>query len=68
MNYFFYLGRNAIVVIMSACIAYALASQGKTDVFTLVKKLPEGIPPVKLPTIDKEVIKVIINVLYILFI
>ena len=56
---FNYLGRNAIVVIVSACIAYALASQGKTNVFTLVKKLPEGIPSIKIPTINAEVLKVI---------
>ena len=53
-------GRNAIVVIISALIAYALASQGKNNVFSLVKKLPEGIPPVKVPTINEEVVKVII--------
>lgn len=63
VNYKIYIGRNAIVVIMSACIAYALATQDKTDVFTLVKKLPEGIPSVELPTVNKEVIKVIINIL-----
>ena len=53
-----FLARNAIVVIISASIAYALASQGKDDVFTLVNKLPKGIPSVKAPTIDKEVFKV----------
>ena len=63
MNYQIYLGRNAIVVIMSAFIAYALAAQGKTDVFTLVKKLPEGIPSVELPTVNKEIITVFINMI-----
>lgn len=58
------LGRNAIVVVMSACIAYALSSQGKKDVFSLVKKLPEGIPPVKVPTINGEVAKVVISASY----
>ena len=54
------LGRNAIVVIVSASIAFALSSQGKKDVFTLVKKLPEGIPSVKLPTVNKDVVQVIV--------
>lgn len=57
---FYDLGRNAIVVIMSGSIAYALSSQGKDHVFTLVNKLPKGIPSVKAPTIDKETLKVIL--------
>lgn len=50
-----------MVVIISGFIAYALASQGKKDVFTLVKKLPEGIPPLRVPTINEEVLKVIVK-------
>lgn len=53
-----FLARNAIVVIISASIAYALASQGEDDIFTLVNKLPKGIPSLKAPIINKEVLKV----------
>ena len=47
-----------MVVIVSALIAYALSTQGKDDVFTLVNKLPKGIPSVKVPEINKDVLKV----------
>jgi len=43
---------------MSALIAYALSTQGKNDVFTLVKKLPKGIPSVEVPEINNDVLTV----------
>ncbi|XP_077985328.1 sodium-independent sulfate anion transporter-like [Glandiceps talaboti] len=41
--------RNAVIVILAACVAYAVYASGHQDAFKLVGFVPEGLPPFQSP-------------------